>query len=344
MAIRPQSDSKVKCNENNIKIHKNIDRNVCNKKALVFDVQRFSIHDGPGIRTTVFFKGCNLNCGWCHNPESINFNYQLYWDGDSCINCKKCAAVCERDVHIFWYDNSNEERNTLGQQIKHLVNYEKCNFCRKCEDICPKLAVKVVGHEITLDNLLLEVLKDRLFYKNSGGGVTLSGGEPFYQYDFILEFLRLLKREEIDTSVDTNFYVNWEKIEEVMPYIDLFLIDLKAVDQDIHIKFTGVSNKLILDNIVKLSGSGKKFWIRIPIIPNLNDFDAEIKNIISFIKTIKNYQGIYILPFHQIGKHKYRYLGINYEFLNHPSINFGKMEKIRNIFLKENLEVKISLL
>lgn len=304
--------------------------------ASVFDVQRFSVHDGPGIRTTVFFKGCNLNCKWCHNPESINYDYELYWDVNNCMNCRRCAAVCKEKVHLFNFDENNN--------IEHLVNRSKCNFCRRCEEVCPYQAIKVVGSKITIDDLILVVLRDELFYRNSGGGVTISGGEPFCQYEFLLEFLKILKGKNINTTVDTNFYIDWEKIKLTIPYVDLFLVDLKTINDNSHIKFTGVSNRLILDNIKKFSKTEKDFWIRIPIIPGVNDFSSEIGGIASFVKSIKNCSKVQLLPFHQVGKYKYRCLELDYEFLNYSAIDDSEIKKIKSIFEKNNINVKVGSL
>jgi len=307
-----------------------------NKKAMIFDIQRFSIHDGPGIRTTVFFKGCNLKCDWCHNPESIDYGYELYWDANNCMNCGKCADVCKENVHLFNFDKN---KNT-----KHVIVRSRCNFCRRCEEVCPSQAIKVVGNSISINDLILMVLRDELFYKNSGGGVTISGGEPFFQYEFLLDFLKILKKKNINTVVDTNFYMNWGKIHAVINYVDLFLVDLKIINDDNHIKFTGVSNRLILDNIQKLSETGKDFWIRIPIIPDVNNFSSEINNIISFIKTVKHYNKIQLLLFYQAGKHKYKCLGFDYKFINYSDIDNYEMEKIKSIFEKNDISVKVGSL
>ena len=322
--------------DNKIQVYKRANKKSSIETAVVFDVQRFSIHDGPGIRTTVFFKGCNLNCKWCHNPESINYGYELYWDVNNCMNCRRCAAACKEKVHLFNFDENNK--------LEHSVNRSKCNFCRRCEGVCPYQAIKVEGSRITIDDLISVVLRDELFYKNSGGGVTVSGGEPFCQYEFILEFLKILKRKGINTVVDTNFYIGWEKIQKVMSYVDLFLVDLKAVSENIHIEFAGVSNRLILDNIKKLSKTGKDYWIRIPLIPGINNSPSEIRNMIFFVRTLKNYKKIQLLPFHQAGKNKYKCLGLDYKFLNYSSISTIEMRKTRDIFLKNGLEVEIGAL
>jgi len=343
LEIKSQNESISNHSNKKVKSWKSANENISNKKATVFDIQRFSIHDGPGIRTTVFLKGCNLNCKWCHNPESISSSYELYWDVNNCVNCRRCAAVCKENVHLFNFDkNNNVDAN--NSDIKHVVVRSRCNFCKRCEEVCPAQAIKVVGNSITINDLILMVLRDELFYKNSGGGVTISGGEPFCQYEFLLDFLKILKKKNINTAVDTSFYIDWKKIQAVMPYVDLFLVDLKTINDDNHIKFTGVSNKLILDNIRKFSETEKDFWLRVPIIPGVNDFSSEINNIISFVKTIKNCNKIQLLPFHQAGKHKYKCLGLDYEFLNYSAIDNDEMEKIKSVFEKNDISVKVGSL
>ena len=218
---------------------------------MIFDIQRNSFVDGPGIRTTVFFKGCNLRCKWCHNPESQSFEKQMMFYKDKCTGCGKCREVCPN----------------------HL---KKCDFCGKCELYCPADARKVCGREYTPAEVFAEVIKDKAFYDNSGGGVTFSGGECMLQLDFLCEILEKCKSAGIHTAVDTAGNVPWKSFEKILPFTDLFLYDIKAFGAELHRKGTGVSNELILENLKNLSGRAD-IIVRIPVIGGYNDNDEEIR-------------------------------------------------------------------
>ena len=249
----------------------------------LFDLQRGSLVDGPGIRTVVFFKGCNLRCAWCHNPESQSAQKQMMYYRDKCINCGKCADICPN----------------------HL---KKCDLCGKCEFYCPVDARKICGKEYTLDEVLDIIVKDKMFYINSGGGVTFSGGECMLYPNELTAVLKLCKEKEIHTAIDTAGNVPWESFERVLPYTDLVLYDIKAISNDIHEKYTGVSNKQILINLRRLFNINKTLWIRIPLIHNVNDSIEEIKKIKAFLAPY-NPQKIELLPYHKMGEHKYNALG-----------------------------------
>ena len=264
-------------------------------KAMIFDIQRNSFVDGPGIRTTVFFKGCNLRCKWCHNPESQSFEKQMMFYKDKCTGCGKCHEVCPN----------------------HL---KKCDFCGKCELYCPAEARKICGREYTSDEVLAEVIKDKAFYDNSGGGVTFSGGECMLQLDFLCEILEKCKSAGIHTAVDTAGNVPWESFEKILPFTDLFLYDIKAFGAELHRKGTGVSNELILENLKNLSGRAD-IIVRIPVIGGYNDNDEEIRQIADFLKQIKIIKAE-LLPYHAMGEHKYTALGRNTESFNVPNKNF----------------------
>ena len=273
-------------------------------KAMIFDIQRNSFVDGPGIRTTVFFKGCNLRCRWCHNPESQSFYKQMMFYKDKCTGCGKCREVCPN----------------------HL---QSCDFCGKCELYCPADARKVCGREYTPAEVFAEVIKDKAFYDNSGGGVTFSGGECMLQLDFLCEILEKCKSAGIHTAVDTAGNVPWESFEKILPFTDLFLYDIKAFGAELHRKGTGVSNELILENLKNLSGRAD-IIVRIPVIGGYNDNDEEIRQIADFLKQIKIIKAE-LLPYHAMGEHKYTALGRNPESFNVPNKNF--MNRSQQLFL-----------
>ena len=258
-----------------------------NIKGNIFDIKRFAVHDGDGIRTTVFFKGCSLKCVWCHNPEGISFNPQIAFYKNKCVNCGRCLGVCE----------SQKNENGI-----HTLQFDNCVGCGKCESVCLNDALKLYGKEYTVDELLPILLEDIDYYEN-GGGITLSGGECLCQAEFCKELLIKCKNHGLNTAVDTCGNVPWANIESVIPYTDTFLFDVKAIDDDIHIKCTGVSNKLILSNLKKLDEQGASIEIRIPYVPKFNAGD--IKNIAEFVNNIKNVKKVRVLPYHNYAAGKY---------------------------------------
>ena len=271
-------------------------------KATIFDIQRNSFVDGPGIRTTVFFKGCNLHCKWCHNPESQSAQKQMMYYKDKCIGCGKCAEVCPNQL-------------------------KKCDFCGKCELYCPADARKVCGKEYSVDEVFNEIAKDKMFYENSGGGATFSGGECMLQTDFLCEILKKCKDNGIHTAVDTAGNVPWQYFEKILPYTDLFLYDVKAISDDLHKQGTGVSNRLILENLEKLSGK-RDIIVRIPLIGGFNDSETEVSGIAEFLKKIKCIKKE-PLPYHSMGEHKYDALGIKNKKYSAPCKD--KMEEIKKM-------------
>ena len=262
--------------------------------AKIFDIKHFSVHDGPGIRTTVFFKGCPLRCLWCHNPESLSAKTQLAFSQEKCISCARCATVCEQGVHTF--------SNGI-----HELSKEKCTFCHSCESICPVGALTVYGKEVTLDEVLQEALEDRDFY-GAQGGVTLSGGECLLQADFCADLLCTLKAEGIHTAVDTCGYVPRESLDKVIPYTDIFLYDLKAFDEEVHERCTGRKNALILENLRYLDSLGKRIEIRIPYVPRANG--DQIDKIAEFIRALQNVSAVRVLAYHNFAISKYDALGL----------------------------------
>lgn len=263
--------------------------------ARIFAIKRFAVHDGDGIRTTVFFKGCPLKCKWCHNPEGINFKPQLAFYENKCVSCGECIRACTQNAHIF-------------MDGIHIFCREKCIACGKCENVCPHSALTLYGKEMTVDELMPLLLEDRDFYQTSGGGITLSGGECLAQADFCAELLKRLKKNGIHTAVDTCGFVSKEAIDRVIPYTDVFLYDLKAFDENVHIKCTGQPNKVILKNLRYIDQCGKMIEIRIPYVPEYNS--DQIEKIASYMSGIRNLIRVRILAYHNYAGSKYKSLGM----------------------------------
>ena len=276
--------------------------------AMIFDIQRNSFVDGPGIRTTVFFKGCNLKCAWCHNPESQSPKKQMMIYKNKCTGCGKCLEVCPN-------------------------NLEKCDFCGRCEIFCASDARKVCGREYTVDEVFSEVVKDKTFYDNSGGGVTFSGGECMLQIDFLCEILEKCKENGIHTAVDTAGNVPWEYFERILKYTDLFLYDIKLFDREKHKQYTGADNKVILDNLKKLFEVGASVWIRIPVIPGANDTEEEMRKIKEFLKPYSPLK-IELLCYHKMGEHKYDALNMQMTQFSVP--DKATLDKLNYIFKEGN--------
>lgn len=256
--------------------------------ANIAQIKRFAVHDGDGIRTTVFFKGCSLKCVWCHNPETIYAKKQLAFYSHKCIMCKECAHVCT--CHVF-------------SDGVHTIDRDRCNFCAACADVCPQNALNVFGESMSADEICKILLKDAEFYLQSNGGITLSGGECLLQPEACREILNTMKKNNIHTAVDTCGYVLRENIDAVMPYTDIFLYDIKAADADVHIKCTGHSNEIILDNLKYIDECGCKTEIRIPYVPGYND--NQIPKIAEILKGLKNITGVRVLPYHNYAQSKY---------------------------------------
>jgi pyruvate formate lyase activating enzyme len=261
---------------------------------MIFAIKPFEIHDGDGIRTTVFFKGCPLRCKWCHNPESFTVKKEILFDKALCKNCLRCVALC----------SANSE-----QSGKHAFEREKCTVCGKCEEICPAGCYEVAGKDMSAEEIASEVIKDEVFMKKSGGGVTFSGGEPLMQVDLCVEIAKLLKQYEINIAIDTSVYASKDAIDKIIPYTDKFLIDIKAIDENVHKECTGVSNKLILENIKYIDSLGKSMEIRYPYVPGFNDGEAE--KISEFVKRLKNVTKVVVLAYHNYAASKYKALGMN---------------------------------
>jgi pyruvate formate lyase activating enzyme len=263
-------------------------------KGLVFDIKRYSINDGPGIRTTVFFKGCPLQCQWCHNPEGKSSDPEVMVRAARCLNdCAECLAVCA--------EGALRKSGAIPVLDRNL-----CTACGECAGICPTQAIEIVGRRVSAVELLDEIEKDRVFFEESGGGVTFSGGEPLAQPEFLAEVLELCRKKEIHTAVDTCGFAVPQVLDRIAPKVDLFLFDLKTMDEQKHIASTGESNQLILENLRRLAASGRKIVVRIPIVPGLNDDEENIRQTAGFLRTLEGISEISLLPYHRLGRGKSR--------------------------------------
>lgn len=265
--------------------------------ATLFDVQRMSLHDGPGIRTTVFFKGCGLHCFWCHNPESLKTVPQLLFYPERCIGCRICESVCPRQCHQF------TERS--GESMVHTLVREQCITCGACAKACPAKCLQLSGYRASLEETVALASRDLAFYKSSGGGVTVSGGEPLLQASFVAAFFRELKELGIHTAIETALHVPSSALELVLPWTDLVIADMKHPDPDLHRKYTGSDNHQILENFARLEASDVPYMIRIPVIPGVNDAPETMRAFEKNMLALTRRQCVELMPWHDFGLNKY---------------------------------------
>lgn len=272
--------------------------------GLIFNVQRFSLHDGPGIRTTVFLKGCPLRCFWCHNPEGLHPWPEVQFFPGRCVGCGECEKVCPQGAQQVLADG------------RRFYDRARCTQCGACVEACVAESLRLAGKRVTLDEALGEVLADRAFYETSGGGVTLSGGEPFIQPAFTRALLTACKAEGLHTAIETSAFCPWEAMEAVLPVTDLWMVDIKHLDGEKHRQATGVSNRQILENIRRLAETGQPLVLRVPVVPGVNNTPAEIGAIAEFVQTLNLRRArsapplsLELLPFHRLAGEKYRSLG-----------------------------------
>jgi pyruvate formate lyase activating enzyme len=264
----------------------------------IFDIQRFSIHDGPGIRTTVFFKGCPLRCLWCHNPEAVAHDAHLSYVAARCIGCGCCVSVCPHGAH------------RLDTELGHVLTRDACTACGLCAAECRGEALELVGRDASVAEVLGEVLRDRPFYDSSGGGMTLSGGEPLAQPEFALALLRGARAAGLHCAVETCGAVPWDRFEAVLPLVDLFLFDLKESDAVLHRQFTGASNTLIVDNLRRLHERGASLVARLPLVPGVNDRDEHFEAVAALLNGLPRLLGVEIMAYHALGEGKRARLGL----------------------------------
>lgn len=298
------------------------------KKGLVFNIQRFSIHDGPGIRTTVFMKGCPLRCLWCSNPESQGGSPELIVRDINCKGCGACAAACPRGAI------------TLSREEGRTIHWDKCDGCLQCVDACIYNSLNRCGQFMGMSEVLDEVIRDEAFYRNSGGGITVSGGEAMSQPDFVLNLLEASRERGLHTALDTTGHTAWERLEGVMPFVDLILWDIKHLDTREHKKATGVGNERILDNLEKASGLGKTIWLRIPLIAGFNDAFEHIRELTVLGKKTKA-EKISLLPYHEGGKSKSGQLGRPYPFPEGKTPSDEHIEHLKRRIEAEGLKASV---
>lgn len=271
------------------------------KTSLLLNIQKCCIHDGPGIRTTIFFKGCPLECTWCHNPESQSFNKEIMHNSEKCTNCGECISKCTSNALSF-----SNNKILLHKQLA-------CTSCETCVDYCKNEALQFAGKEYSISQLIKEIQKDQIFYEESNGGITLSGGEVMSHIDYVEQLCIRCHSLGINITIDTCGYAPYENFKKILPYVDLFLYDIKLIDNKKHLKYTGKSNKLIIDNLKKLSMDKAHILLRLPIIDGINANKEHLKNLCSLVYDL-NLDGINILPYHDIGGYKYQSLNKSYDF------------------------------
>ncbi len=289
-------------------------------QTYILDIQKMSTEDGPGIRTTVFFKGCNLNCKWCHNPESISLGQHIFWLEDRCMGCHTCIKICPNNAISMKSDGI-----TIDQKL--------CDFCNKCVEECPTNALEIKGEVISVSNLVNELMKDKAYYDTSGGGITLSGGEVALNWQYALELLKQLKIKGVHTAIDTAGNYPYSILESLLPFTDLILYDIKHIDNAKHKKLTGVENNLILQNAKNIGKLEKtKIWVRTPIIPDSTDSEDNIIGIANFIKeNMPNIERWELISFNNLGKQKYKLLGRDWAYKDCPLITKEKMQRLSSL-------------
>lgn len=297
-----------------------------NMTGVVFDIQRFSVHDGPGIRTIVFLKGCPLSCKWCSNPESQSLKPIIMYQKDNCIHCRRCIAACKKGA--------------INENNKWYIDRNICTACGECVNVCPASALTLKGETMTVEEVVKELKKDATNYRRSGGGITLSGGEPLVQSEFAKEIFKASKAQGWHTAIETTGCVSFEKVKKLFLYIDLILMDIKNMDSDLHRQFTGAGNEKILQNAKKFSEL-TNLIVRVPLIPNFNDNSRSIQDICKFAKSLSNVKSIHLLPYHTYGENKYKLIGREYEMKDARKLKEDNIQDLKKLVEKAGFDCVI---
>ena len=309
------------------------DNNVIERKAFIFNKQKYNMYDGPGVRTLVFFKGCPLRCKWCSNPEGLERKYQIMFKPTTCVSCGSCVPVCPQKIH------------SISSSGEHIIDRSiDCIGCGQCVEACIPDALKVSGEQVPISELLEYVEQDRAFYDQSGGGVTLGGGEVTAQPEAAINLLQACKQEGLHTAIETCGYTKKETILRFAEYVDLFLFDLKHIDPDRHFELTGVRNEMILENLEELIMKRNHVKVRMPMLKGINDSEAEIRGVIEFLKpfrNFKNFEGIDLLPYHKLGVNKYVQLGMDYPIEGDPSLDDADLDRIEGWIREYDFPVSV---
>ena len=294
----------------------------------IFDIKRYSVHDGPGIRTTVFLKGCALNCLWCHNPESIDPGPELMHWPARCKRCHACLKACPAGALA------------ADAEGAVLIDRSKCDLCGRCAEACLYDAMQIVGREATVDEIVAEVERDRVFFEQSGGGVTLSGGDPLAQPAFAEALLEACRSRGLHTAVDTAGAASPEAFERLTRHADLVLFDLKVIDEERHKASTGVSNAAILENLKRLVAAGREVWVRVPLVPGVNDDDDNVRRTIALLRSLGGIRQVGLLPYHAGGLEKARRIGQDSRFRKFESPSEERLAAVEAAFREAGFDVR----
>lgn len=303
--------------------------------GVVFDIKKYGVHDGPGIRSVVFLKGCPLRCLWCDNPESQSVDPQVAYFPDRCAHCDRCAEVCSSRAIPF-------EGNRSGDSMASKVpDQQRCTACGRCVDECWRGARQLIGTVRSVQDVYAEVSRDRKLYSRSGGGVTLSGGEPLLQAQFTVALLKLFKEKYLTTAIETTGYARWDVVKSASEYANVFLFDLKHIDDAEHRRLTGVSNEPILENLARLAREGAKVVVRFPMISGCNDSRGHVERLASHVARLPGVEELHLLPYHRLGEPKYERIGCRYEMADVGPPSDDHVQEIKTIIEAYGLRVQV---
>lgn len=311
--------------------------NTLEKKGRIFNIQKYSIYDGDGIRTLIFFKGCNILCAWCANPEGLTSNFQVMYSHDKCVDCGQCVAVCPVGIH-------SQRQNAQGDLKHHLDRNIDCIGCRKCEEVCISGALDIMGKDVTVQELMDIILQDVDFYHASGGGVTLGGGELSLQTDFAAALLTECKKQMINTAIETNGTTSLANYEKLATCTDMFLFDIKHIDSARHKALFGIGNEGVKRNLERLVELGCHIVVRMPLVRGYNDSYDAITGAIEYVTALArkgHISRIDVLPYHQLGKNKYQRLDMIYPVKDDPSYSNQELDQLAAFFQRFDFDIRL---